>query len=220
MSCYLIPMAQRTAEWYTFRRKGPAENPYACALGCSDLAVLAGVSPYATMVDLWRDKALGITRVVTAAETRIRAWGQRREPALLAEYRQRVQREDVVPAVTWNDDYPYLVASLDGFAWTGEPDLACEIKVAAMEYIERVKRWQLPEHWQAQILGQLLVTGLPFIHVVAEPFVGGATVTMTAELEDVTKFCHGDVEALLEKARAFCEAVTLGVKPGWMKGGE
>jgi putative phage-type endonuclease len=198
-----IDMPQRSEEWHHLRRFGLPGNPYRCALGCSDLAVLAGVSPYATRRDLWRDKALGIGREVSAAEERIRERGRRREPALLTHYRA-ASGVNAQPAVLIDEDRPWLIASLDGWAFP----LVVEIKVAAMAWYEEVCAGCVPMVYRPQLFGQLITAGIPYLHLLVEPFVGGVPVILPVELEAAADF--PGAATILEQAEAFCESVTTG----------
>lgn len=145
------PIDPRTA-WLAARRAG---------IGGSDVAAVLGVSPWATPLDVYLSKVDPAPDADSPAKRR----GRRLEPVVIEIYAEETgRRVERVPEIVRGPE-PWMLASLDGISHA--PARVLEIKTAS----PFVRGWGesggdgLPDHYAAQVLWYLAVTGLPAAEV-------------------------------------------------------
>lgn len=209
------------------RRKG---------IGGSDVAVILGLHPYKTALDLWMQKR-GLWE--DQDESEAAAWGRIMEPVLAREYARRYEApvlrldehgEEVVVGME-HLRMPFSVApeasrllgtlSHPKHAWArghvdgiGLSPLAAARQVVefktASEYLKG--EWgeentdHVPEHYLVQVQWYLMLTGLEVAHVGA--LIGGNRFRRYVITRD-----GGLIELLLERAAAFWDLVVSGDAP-------
>lgn len=147
-----LNIAQKTPEWHELRRN---------SLGASDAPVIMGISPYKTPLELWEEK-LGLRQPSDATEHMNR--GNDLEIVARDHYNV-VFRDDMVPVVIQSDQFPFLIASLDGM---NSMDDFIEIKYNRDDVHEEVSSCgTIPEHHMCQLQHQFLVTGKNDCHYVS-----------------------------------------------------
>lgn len=136
---------QRSFDWHEWRKQG---------LGSSDAAVVMGVSPWRTPLQLWEEK----TGKVAVDEKS--NWAMQRgidmEPKARAQYELHSDIE-MPPALVVNATFPFLRASLDGRNEKAKRIL--EIKCPGAEDHAKAVAGEIPEKYKWQLVHQLLVTG-------------------------------------------------------------
>lgn len=142
----IIDLEQGTPEWLEFRRSH---------LGASDCATIMGEDPYRTPYQLWKQKVLDETVIVTPA--------MKRGSVLEPEARKKIEQQDEVeypPVCVVSEDFPWMMASLDGLSKDG---VILEIKCPTETTFNSILNDDaliIPIHWQWQVQHQLCVTGL------------------------------------------------------------
>ncbi len=138
----LVDLEQGSPEWLAFRRQH---------IGASDAPAIMGDSPWKTPFNVWQEK-LGI-----APETQ-QSFAMRRgvelEPRARSIY-AKVTGEDVKPVVALSTQYPFMMASLDGYG----KDHLVEIKHPGKEDHALAKRGIIPKKYRYQLIQALLVLG-------------------------------------------------------------
>lgn len=146
MSAVLLPIEQRTPEWYAARREW---------IGSSDAPVIADESPYKSPFELWAEKT---GQRDPEPESEVMATGTLMEPVLRALYERRTGRPvELTPNVYQHPEHPWMVASLDGL----DGDAIFEGKWT------NAARWRegLPWDVNLQVQHQMAVTGRALAHV-------------------------------------------------------
>lgn len=146
-----VAAPQRSARWLELRKSG---------ITATDATVIAGLSPFKTPYQLWAEKTGKV------AEAEVGAAAQRGiilEDAVVTYYEAETGRKlKKSNGIVRRKDEPWVMASLDRTI-VGEPGLV-EIKTSAS------RRWSLypvPPEVEAQVQWQMLVTGAPWVDVVA-----------------------------------------------------
>jgi hypothetical protein len=186
-----IKAAQRSPEWHELRKNG---------IGASEVAAIAGVSPYVTPYTLWANKTGAFTPPPFASEAMER--GILLEDSVAQWYEQetgfKVQKSHGI--VRLKSD-PWAMASLDRTI-VGEEGLV-EIKTSASP------RWSLypvPPEVEAQVQWQMMITGAPWVDVAA--LLGGLTFRVERVMADAEY-----QQQLYAKAALFWQAVLDRVPP-------
>lgn len=136
---------QRSKEWLEFK---------ANKLGASQAPAIAGKDPYCTPLQLF-EKIINLEEtVVTPAMER----GTEQEPYALEWFNRFVQR-NFEPKVIQSVQFPFLMASLDGFYIEDGKPTGCEIKTVGMEDYFIGLDGRVPEKHLWQIYHQMLLTG-------------------------------------------------------------
>ena len=137
-------LIQGTSEWHALRQK---------SIGASDAAVILGISPWKTRLELWEEK-MGFS---TPNQTfkMLRGIEMEDEARL---YYERITGEIVFPKVMIHPEYPWCIASLDGI--TLNEKRLVEIKCPGRDTIEMAKNGKIPEFYVAQLQHQMMVTNL------------------------------------------------------------
>ena len=185
-----VAAPQRSAKWFKLRKEG---------ITATDAVVIAGLSPYKTVYQLWAEKSgLVEEQAVGAAAYR----GVILEDAVATYYEaetgSKLKKSNGVVRVK---EIPWAMASLDRTI-VGQPGLV-EIKTSAS------RRWSLypvPPEVEAQVQWQMFVTGAPWVDVVA--LLGG----LVFRIERIKENIQLQTE-LCQKAIQFREALAAGTPP-------
>ena len=133
---------QRSKAWYEARRT---------RVGASEIAIIAGVSPYMTIAELWDQKKSG---KITEANY-IQQKGIDHEEEFRKEV-ERVYGYRVMPHVEMND---WAIASLDGI--NPERTKIFEFKMVGQEYFESIKRNErIRSDHMMQMQFQMMISGI------------------------------------------------------------
>jgi putative phage-type endonuclease len=132
---------QGSQEWLDWRRSG---------IGASEAPVIMGVSPYATIEQLWLRK---LGRLPEQLENPGMILGRSYEPTIRRKY-EEFNDIDVFPTCVRHSQYPFLIASLDGLSPDGKTILEAKYLNRADFAIVRSK--QIPAHHYPQLQHQLM----------------------------------------------------------------
>jgi putative phage-type endonuclease len=181
---------QRSEEWHKLRATG---------VGASEVAAIAGVSPYKTAYQLWAEKR---------GEYKPRPIGPAGQRGVLLEdsvakwYEEETGRKvSESPGIVRLIEHPWAMASLD--RTIDDSDGLLEIKTSASP------RWTLypvPPEVEAQVQWQMMITGAPWCDVAA--LLGG----LTFRVERVTANAKYQDE-LFRRAQIFWDMVQSGNPP-------
>ena len=137
-----------TKEWLDHRKN---------FIGASDAAIILGLSPWRTPIDLWKEK-LGL-----GGEQKQNAWmhrGLALEPIARDLYIEHVGVY-VEPKMIVHPEIPYMMANLDGISEDGKK--AVEIKCPGKVDHEHAKNGHVPLKYMPQLQHQLAVIGLDHV---------------------------------------------------------
>jgi len=139
----IVRFVQGSPEWHEHRRthRNASETP-----------VVLGLSPWQTPHQLWQQKLGLVEQEITPAMLH----GTQLEPAARAAYEARTGLV-MQPLVLVDGEYS---ASLDGFTLAGERlvELKCPVKGRDSTLWKSIAERRLPEHYQAQVQHQLMVS--------------------------------------------------------------
>jgi putative phage-type endonuclease len=137
-------LIQNSEDWKIWRRG---------KLGASDAPILMNVSKWTTPWQLYMRK-LGL--IPEQADNRAMEQGRKKESECL-EYINRSFGTNMVPVVMQHKEYPWMIASLDG--WDAERRVGCEIKCSGKEDNDCAMGGNIPEHYIPQTQQQVEVIG-------------------------------------------------------------
>ena len=165
MSCYHILASTKNMdrkEWLEMRRSG---------IGGSDVPILAGIHPYKSVLQLWKEKR-GESRLEESASESA-YWGTILEDTVRKEFMKRtglkVRRKNFL---LQHRRYPFMIADVDGIIREPDGSYAVFEAKTAVEY--KNKDWEegkIPLSYQLQIQHYLAVTGFEKAYIAA--LVGG-----------------------------------------------
>ncbi len=138
-----INLEQNTTEWLEFRKT---------KIGASDTPAIMGVSPWTTPLQLWEKKLCFVENKTT--------WGmeQGHKNEQYARWLfEESQGKEFPPKVFVSDEYPWLMASVDGISEDGE---VLEIKCPGFEDHETARMGRVPDHYMPQLVQQMIVCGV------------------------------------------------------------
>lgn len=140
-------------EWLKWRHKG---------IGSSDAAVIMGVSPWKTPLELYEEKILPEPPAQTG-NTYIMDKGNRMETKIRAHFEFMMGRS-FAPKLFAMEKFPYILASLDGYDETMCEQI--EIKMCGKDDFANSLKGIVPEKYIPQIDHQLMVSGSTLCHYV------------------------------------------------------
>lgn len=150
-----------TEEWLTYRRMG---------IGGSDASVVMGINPYRSIYSLWEDKCS--LSPVSEHETSYTYFGHVLEPIVRMEFMKRTGlKVRIRNAIFQSEDYPWMIANLDGIVTELDGSHAIFEAKTASEYKKSVWEEGVPEEYYAQLQHYMAVTGLNKAYIAA--IVGG-----------------------------------------------
>jgi len=140
-----------TLTWLKYRRMG------VCG---SDTGIILGLSPYRSVIELWKDKTGQIP--IEEVENNFTHFGHLLEPIIRKEF-QRVTglKVEVRNCIFQSETHPFMLADIDGIVT--EPDGSKAIFEAKSTIEWNNKRWadgELPPHYYSQLQHYMAVTGL------------------------------------------------------------
>ena len=149
-----INLKQGSKEWLQWRKRG---------IGSSDAPIIANKSPYGTPYDLWERKLGFADEVEENAQMRM---GQSIEDIARAHYESTTGIK-MTPRTGQRTDFPFLLASLDGFNNRENKDklrIVLEIKHPGKKEHQEALKGKVPQKYQDQLYHQLIVTKADVVH--------------------------------------------------------
>ena len=148
-------------QWLMERRKG------ICG---SDASVILGINPYRSILHLWKDKTGEIP--VEENGNQYTYFGNILEPVVKREFTKRTGlKVRAKNAILQNEEYPFMLADLDGIVKDENGDFAVFEAKTASAYKEDIWKNGVPEEYIAQVQHYLCVTGFKKAYICA--LVGG-----------------------------------------------
>lgn len=146
-----------TPAWLAARKNG---------IGASDAAVALGMSPYATPLDLYREKTGEAGEKEVTREMRR---GTLLEPFLVEEFMARtgIEVKEYPCPMAWHPDHPWMYATPDGRI---DADTLLELKTTrhtTQDQLGEEGSDVMPVHWNLQCQHQMAVTGAKRVHLFA-----------------------------------------------------
>lgn len=135
----IIKLRQRSPEWISWRKSG---------IGSSDIAAIAGKSPYKTAYQVW-ETLMGLRESDEINPMMQRGIDYEDEA------REYLRDSNLRPECIEHDHYDYFHASLDGLG----DGYFVEIKVPSKKNYDSYET-KIPEHYKLQVQWQFLVSGL------------------------------------------------------------
>ena len=150
-------------EWLEYRRMG---------IGGSDASILLGINKWKSELELWFEKTGQSSDQETDNEAM--EWGRIMEPVIRNHYQEITGKKTVeVHAILQNEQYPYLIADIDGLTEDDDGNPAIlEIKTAS-EYKRSEWENDIPPYYRCQVEHYMMVTGLEKAYVAV--LIGGNT---------------------------------------------
>jgi len=183
-------------EWLAERRRG------ICG---SDASIILGINPYTSVLQLWEDKTGRIP--VEEKGNEYTYFGHVMEPVIKQEFMKRTGlKVRVRNYILQSDEYPWMLADVDGIVKEEDGTFALFEAKTASEYKKDVWKESVPEEYYAQVQHYLCVTGFQKAYICA--VVGGNTY-----------FCHeverdgAYIQMLTEKEREFWQCVVTDTEP-------
>ena len=196
MKRFIYTKDMPTEEWLDCRRLG---------IGGSDASTILGINPYNSILRLWEDKTGRIP--VEEKENEYTHFGHVMEPVIRKEFERRpghkVRRSNFI---LQSEEYPYLLADVDGFTKDEEGTPCIFEAKTASEYKKKVWEQGVPEEYVAQVQHYMLVTGFTKAYVTA--IVGGNSFYCHVVKRDETF-----QKELLEKETVFWNCVLENIPP-------
>ncbi|PAT31851.1 endonuclease [Vandammella animalimorsus] len=140
-------LTQGSPEWHAHRAQ---------FFNASDAPAMLGISPYKTRAALLQERATGIAPEITPQQQRIFDRGHQLE-ALARPIAEDIVGEELFPIVGTEGK---LAASFDGITMLGDTVFEHKTLNQSLRYDwDSDNGWHLPEHYQAQMEQQLMVSG-------------------------------------------------------------
>lgn len=179
-------------EWLKWRRMG---------IGGSDAAVIAGVSPFRSIFELWMDKT-GQAEATEGEESEPIHFGNVLEPVVRREFMRRtgmkVRRK---MALLQSGEHPFMLADLDGVIYENGKMCVFEAKTASA-YKKEIWEAGVPLEYQYQAQHYMAVTGAEKTYIAA--LVGGNRFIYHELLRD-----NEMIESIIRMEKEFWENCVL-----------
>lgn len=147
-------------EWLKWRTMG---------IGGSDVSIIAGVNPYRSIFQLWQEKTGQVE--LEEKETEFTHFGSILEPIVKREFTRRTGLKVRNRYVIFqNENYPFMLADLDGIVYENKKMCIFEAKTASA-YKKEVWEEGVPVEYLYQIQHYMAVTGAEKTYIAA--LVGG-----------------------------------------------
>lgn len=196
MTARVVMKSGSRPRWLARRRKG---------LTATDIPALLWLSPWRTPLAVWLDK---VSPDEDRPPTYAQARGRALEPLLAAEYGHRTGAVmERPPLLLGHPEHPLFLASLDWLAHT--PDGTHLVELKNEHDADRAREWwdgQTPDIYAAQVLWQLMVTGLPFGVIFAD-------VMGRMEVRRIDRDPQWESEVTEFASRWWADHVTAGAPP-------
>lgn len=144
-------------------------------IGASEIAIICGFANYKSPVDLWKEKT-GRKKADDISDDELVSYGKEAEQYLRAlfalKHRHKFDVDYHPYRVYYNDETPYLTATLDGELIekdTGRRGIY-ECKTCLIQSRQALESWhsQIPQKYYCQVCQQLYTTGYYYAVVNAE----------------------------------------------------
>lgn len=149
-------------EWLRWRKKG---------IGGSDVAPILGISKWTSSIDIWLSKTN--QKHDDCVQNEAMTWGHILEPVIREHFSKVTGKKVIeVPAILQSEEYPHMIANVDGLTTdsNGEPAIL-ECKCVS-EY--KRSEWDndsVPYYYMVQAMHYMAVTGINVTYFAA--LVGG-----------------------------------------------
>lgn len=186
----MINLRQGSPQWHEFRRQG---------IGGSDAAIIMGISPFRTRLELWQEKLELIPPpIVNSSMQR----GVILEPVARRLYEQ-MTGIDVVDVIRISKEYPWMFSSLDGISL--DQKIIVEIKCTSRKNHDLAKNKKIPTYYMPQVQHQISVCGVDYCHYFS--FDGNDGVVVVVERDD--KY----IRDLIEMEKEFYNCMIMLTEP-------
>lgn len=201
----ILNLEQRTPAWHDWRAGKDLLDGY--RLTASDMAAVAGISPFTKASVLWEEKkGLRPPKAGNWAMQRGNDW---EAPAL--EAFTRATNIPCYPVCTQHDIYSWLGASLDGLDEAGTTNV--EVKVPGKATLELAKEGKLPAHYMVQVQIQMACSGATQTAYWAYDVDGLVGPPLTGYLVWVARDEY-EITRLIAMGKAFRDSLIAGTPPG------
>ena len=147
-------------DWLKWRTKG---------IGGSDVSVIAGINKFRSIFQLWLEKTGQV--IPEEVETEYTHFGTVLEPIVKKEFVRRTGlKVRAKKMLLQSEDYPFMIADLDGVIYENGEICIFEAKTAST-YKEEVWKNGVPEEYMLQVQHYMAVTGAKKTYIAA--LVGG-----------------------------------------------
>lgn len=147
-------------EWLKYRR---------CGIGGSDVSIIAGINPFKSVYQLWREKTGQVEPEQTDSE--FAHFGTLLEPIVRKEFTARTGiKVRMRHAILQSEEYPFMIADLDGVIYENGKMVIFEAKTASA-YKQEVWEEGIPAAYMLQVQHYMAVTGANKTYIAA--LVGG-----------------------------------------------
>lgn len=170
--------------WHQWRREG---------IGSSDAAVILGVSPWRTPLQLWNEKVYGDSG---KKENWAMSKGKEMEPKARTWFENKMN-VTLFPQNLMHESIPWIRASMDGLDM--EKEIAVEFKFPSQEDHSVAVNNMIPEKYIPQVQHQLLVTGLDGMYYCSFDGSNGAIVEVARD--------NAYIKAMLKEEQKFWDMV-------------
>lgn len=190
----IIALEQGSPEWKEWKR---------LRIGGSEAASIIGVNPWCSSLELWKRK-LGVW--TEKEDTYAMALGREMEPLALESFEKEMAGLKFHPCVAINDQYDFIIASLDGF--NSEQKKAVEIKCGKKSF-SQAKKGIIPEYYKCQMQHQMFVCELDMIYYYC--FNGKVGITIEHKRDD------NFIQNMIECEKRFYKCLIDLVEPRYPK---
>ena len=184
-------------EWLKVRNMG---------VGGSDAAAILGISPYKSVLELWQEKTG--QKELTEAESEILHFGQVLEQTVKEEFTRRTGlKVRAKNAILQSEEYPFMLANLDGVINDNGQMAIFEAKTASAY---KKEQWEkgVPPEYMAQLQHYMAVTGGYYSKAYIACIVGGNHFVWYEVPRDEEYIAN-----LIEKEKVFWEEVIKCIEP-------
>jgi len=204
----MIPQLQRSDEWLEWRKT---------KIGASDSAAILGLNPYKSAYRLWEEK-MG-TKEPDPVNERMKK-GIDLEPRA-REHFEKMIGMNVYPKVFEHQQYPWMIASLDGFGELKQGNsFAVEIKCNGEKNHEEAVYGRIPKYYECQMQHQMAVTGLQwmyyFSYTVEDYYFDEQNKVVVSGEKGIVLTCPRDdkfIKTLIEKEKEFFHCMENWIMP-------
>lgn len=172
-------LTQGSQEWLDFRKKG---------IGASDAPIVMGMSPWRSVVDLYKEK-LGLIEPQPITSSMQRGMDLEPKARRLFEEMTGIL---VVPDIKISEKYSWLYASLDGISI--DEKVIVEIKCTSKKNHELAKNGKIPSYYMPQIQHQIYVCNVDICHYFSFDGNDGKLVNVPRDNEFISKLLEMEKE--------------------------
>jgi putative phage-type endonuclease len=134
-------------------------------IGGSEIAAIAGRSPWNTAYQVWMNKTGQIAQADRAPQSEAARWGNLLETTVAAEWAKRNNTHYInIPVILHDDEHPFMFANIDGFTLSADLELITgilEVKTTSAYNNDIWEFGPLPEYYLCQANWYTRITGLP-----------------------------------------------------------